>query len=179
MTDLHLQEFRQVQLITIKRQHVRIGKPVSPGGKYGHWWIEIGDPYDPASESYGWWPKQPVTISKTLLGVDGELNATTQIDTPFRDPTGCTVRDPHHGDSADEVFHPVVSVSDPRTDEQIAECIRSRAREYNGKWQWLLEGGQNCHTFQLALLDECQLLEPPKHRSRISRGKYAAQQGDE
>jgi hypothetical protein len=167
-----IQEFRQVALLMIKRLRIRLNEPNHPAGKYGHWWIEIGDPYDPASESYGWWPKAPVGITETFTGVEGELNATTRIDTPFRDETGLAFRDPHHGDRADETFHPLVPIGDGRTDGEIANCIRLRAREYNGKWQWLMEAGQNCHTFQLAILDDCGLLEPPENQSKIATSKY-------
>jgi hypothetical protein len=170
-----VQLFRQVRLLTVKRLRIRMKVPNHPAGKYGHWWIEIGDPYDPASESYGWWPKTPVGIAETLTGVEGELNASSRFNTAFRDDTGLAVRDPHHGDTADETFHPIVPISDRRTDDEIAGCIKMRAREYNGKWQWILEAGQNCHTFQLALLNNCGLLEPPENRSTIVPFKYAKQ----
>jgi hypothetical protein len=119
MSQRPVQEFRQIRLLTVKRSRIRIKEPNHPGGKYGHWWIEIGDPYDPDSESYGWWPKSPVGIAETFAGVEGELNASSRIDTPFRDETGLAVRDPHHGDPADETFHPIVPMSDTRTDDEL------------------------------------------------------------
>jgi hypothetical protein len=119
------------------------------------------------------WPAKAVSFRETFAGVAGELNATSRNETPYRDATGLAVRDPHHGDPADETFHPIVPIDDHRTDEEIAECIRARARAYNGTWRWFLEAGQNCHTFQLALLQGCRILEPAPYVSRISSLKYS------
>jgi hypothetical protein len=166
-------KFREIMSITIKRLPIELKAAEGTGGKYGHWWIEIGDPLDSDSESYGWWPATPVSLTQTLVGVRGELNASSRASTPFRDADGLATRDPHHGDHADEHFHPLVAQSDQRSDDEIASCVRRHARAYNGKWQWFFEAGQNCHTFQLLLMKECKLLEPPGHRSRQLPMKYS------
>ena len=166
------QKYRQVRYLTVKRMNLRV---LNPGNqdKYGHWWIEFGDPYDPTSESYGWWPKQRVGVGETLTGVEGELNATSRMDSCFIDESGLAFRDPHHGDPADTHFHPLVPINDTRSDSEIADCIRQRARKFTGTWQWVFEAGQNCHTFQLELLRRCGLIEPPEEKSRIHSFKYA------
>ncbi len=62
--------FRRVTLITMKRKHVHLMRE----DKCGHWWFEIGDSLEPDSESYGWWPLDPVSPTGTIVGVSGELN---------------------------------------------------------------------------------------------------------
>ena len=71
-------------------------------------------------------------------------------------------RDPHHGDHADEEFHPWVSASDLRIDQQIAERLRKFAWAYNGEWRWTFGSGQNCHTIQEGAMRVCKLrMHPP------------------
>ncbi len=82
-----------------------------------------------------------------FLGVPGELNRGQ-------------ARDPHHGDPAEEEFHPLVSDDDSRTDEEIEECLREFAKNYSGRWRWFLGWGQNCHTFQTEALKHCRLVVP-------------------
>ena len=91
------------------------------------------------------------------MGVAGELNGQTTFN-------GLPNRDPHHGDDADEVFCPWLSASDPRTDRQIAQCLRNFAVSYNGKWRWTFGSGQNCHTFQQEAMLECKLRKHPPRR---------------
>ena len=67
--------FREVKLIIMKRKHVNM----TASDRYGHWWFEIGPASDPTSESYGWWPKTPVSVKQTLAGVEGELNGQTMF----------------------------------------------------------------------------------------------------
>lgn len=131
----------EISSIVLKRKHIDLGA----SDKYGHWWFEIG-----GTESYGWWPKYPVGAWDTLLGVDGELNGTTTF-------LGQATRDPHHGDEADEEFHPIVDPNDTRSEIQIMDCLRKFAISYSGKWQWALGFGQNCHTFQEAAMTHCKL----------------------
>jgi hypothetical protein len=131
----------EVSSITMKRKHIHL----TGDDKYGHWWFEMGD------ESYGWWPKDHVGLKNTFFGTDGELNGQTNFD---GDPT----QDPHHGDDAEEQFHPTVDCSDPRTDEDIQACLRAFANSYSGSWSWPL--GQNCHSFQEAAMNHCLLSKP-------------------
>src|SRR5712691_8020376 len=52
---------RVIRSIRMKRKRLTLWGPVLQFRlgdiDYGHWWFEIGDRRDPASESYGWWPK--------------------------------------------------------------------------------------------------------------------------
>jgi RHS repeat-associated protein len=114
-------------------------KDIDIGGedKYGHWWIEID-----GKESYGWWPKEPVDLKGTLLGVDGELNGQTNFG-------GTATLDPHHGDRSSGVNVFDVYSTQPR--DTVIQSIRSFSNSYSGSWSWPI--GQNCHSFQDALLD--------------------------
>lgn len=141
--------FREVKLITLKRKQM---DPFGQQDKYGHWWFEIGDPTDLASESYGWYPMFDPSLYGTLSGVPGELNGQTSFN-------GTPTTDPDHGTQADEAFHPVVPITDTRTDAQIADCLRAFAQQYSGYWQWSLGAGQNCRTFQWEALKHCGLRE--------------------
>ncbi len=147
--------FRLVQFITIKRQPMRLTK-----GHYGHWWFEIGDPNDPNSESFGWWPAYPPDLSDTLGGIKGELNGQTNFQ-------GTLTQDPWHGEPAAEVFHPYVAASDLRTDDQIADCLRNFARSFAGEWRWEFGLGTNCHTFQEDAMAHCKLKKRTPKKSWI------------
>jgi hypothetical protein len=145
--------FREVTTITMKRNHINLNHE----DKYGHWWFEIGDSLDSASESFGWWPAVPIGTKGTMRGVPGELNGQTNF-------LGLPTRDPHHGDEADESFHPVVRASDTRTDAEIADCLRQFARNFRGQWRWAFGIGQNCHTFQEQAMIHCGLQKRPPAR---------------
>ena len=128
--------------ITMKRKHIH------PFGedKYGHWWVEM------SNESYGWWPKYHVSFWETFTVVEGELNGQTSFG-------GSPTRDPHHGDSAEESFHPTKTAETIdckcMTCEKIVDCIRDFAKSYSGSWSW--PWGQNCHSFQEAMMKKCCL----------------------
>jgi hypothetical protein len=143
-------ELREVKLIRMKRKHIHLTRQ----DRYGHWWLEIGDPANPTSESYGWWPRDRVNVKQTLLGMDGELNGQTTFG-------GEPTRDPHHGESADEEFHPCVDGADDRSDEEIAECLRGFARAFHGEWRWTFGKGQTCHSFQEQAIAHCRLTKAP------------------
>lgn len=146
---------RQVTSILIKRQHINLGWDADD--KYGHWWFEIGNPSRPDSESYGWWPKHPVTARATLMGTEGELNGQTSFG-------GTLTRDPHHGDQVKHSFHPVVAIDESRTDAEIIECLRSFAIQYSGDWRWTIGWGQNCHSFQADAMEHCGLQTPERSK---------------
>jgi len=147
-------EVREIRSVKFKRIH--IGSELA-ADHAGHWWFEIGDPTTPTSESYGWWPAEPVSGLGALLGVPGELNDGESGRSPPHDP--------HHAELADEEFHPVVKDDDPRSEDEIAECLRLFAERYSGKWQWLLGWGQNCHNFQRDALKHCRLSVPAAVRT--------------
>ncbi len=135
---------REIRSITIKRNHINL----KAGDRYGHWWLEIR-----GNESYGWYPKYRVGMLATFRGVEGELNGVTTFN-------GEPTLDPHHGDAADEQFHPMVEAHDLRTENEILDCLRNFAASYSGNWQWVFGYGQNCHTFQKAAMKQCRLRAP-------------------
>jgi len=133
---------RTLNFITMKRKHIQMGG----NDKYGHWWTEMG------GESYGWWPKYHVTgIRQTLFGVEGELNGMTSF-------LGSATKDPHHGDIAPDVFHPIYKGT--KTNSAIKADIRSFASSYSGEWRWTFGFGQNCHTFQESLMKSVGIEQP-------------------
>lgn len=141
----------EIKSIQFKRIHIK--NPLAENNDVaGHWWFEIGDPANANSESYGWYPAVQVDLISMLKGVPGELNDGLNSVIPPRDP--------HHGEEADEKFHPQVPDEDKRIDKEIENCLREFATTYSGYWQWLLGWGQNCHTFQKKALSHCQLYVP-------------------
>jgi len=120
--------------ITVKRNHIHL----SGDDKYGHWWTELG-----TDESYGWWPKNPVGLTETLGGTEGELNGQTSFG-------GTPTKDPHHGDAGEEVFK--VVIKNGKTEDEVKQEMRNFANAYSGEWRWTFGAGQNCHTFQNAML---------------------------
>lgn len=135
---------REVKGVVMKRKNIHI----TEDDKYGHWWFEID-----GKESYGWWPKGAVGLKETFGGTDGELNGQSTFN-------GTPTMDPHHGDAADEEFHPMVSCTDKRTDSEIKDCLRGFANAYSGGWRWTFGAGQNCHSFQNAAMEHCRLEQP-------------------
>jgi len=161
----------ELKSITIKRNHIRVWVVVgiAEGDGYGHWWTEID-----GSRSYGWWPVSPLPggltgLKQTVFGVPGELNGTTSFG-------GTATRDPHHGDAADESFHPWrrepewLGFSTPKlqygpakdtqcpcvTEEDIKDCINDFVGTFSASHtQWSYPLGWNCHSFQNELMSVC------------------------
>jgi hypothetical protein len=134
---------RELPYITMKRKHIHL----FGDDKYGHWWTEMD-----GSESYGWWPKGQVGLIDTLFGTEGELNGVTNYG-------GSPTRDPHHGDGAEDVFHPVLK-DGSKTDSTVRSEVRTFASSYSGSWRWTFGWGQNCHTFQESLMASIGLKQP-------------------
>ena len=130
--------------------------------KYGHYWIEILDgPKGKPVESYGWWPKYSLSRDltgavNTLGGVQGELNGVT-----ISKGTGTPTRDPDHGKPADVEFHP--RLMNTLTDQQVLDKIHEFVRSYKGEWRWTFGWGQNCRTFQAALMKYVGLEDPDSY----------------
>lgn len=133
---------RVLPFITLKRNHIHL----TGEDKYGHWWTEILT--STKDESFGWWPKYGVGLKDTILGTEGELNGQTTFG-------GTPIKDPHHGHSGEDVFHPKLTVS--KTDDQVVQDIESFAKNYTGEWRWTFGWGQNCHTFQKAMMKKVGL----------------------
>lgn len=112
-----------------------------------HWWIEIDD-----NESYGWWPVREATDAGDaawnhgIVGVPGELNAVSRPSLG-----GSATRDPHHGHSAPETFHPyAIARSAGYSEDDVRERIRRFARSFRGDYS--IVAGPNCHTFIQGLM---------------------------
>ena len=124
------------------------------GDYYGHWWVEFD------GESYGWWPSKPVGLAETIKGIPGEVNGISNF-------SGSEKRDPHHGDSANESFHPrrrdtgkmkYGSAKGKRcectTEDDAKQCLRAFAASYSGNWSY---PRNSCHTFQMKSMSDCCL----------------------
>ena len=163
----------RINSILVKRKNIKwlallkenLGKKSTGEDTYGHWWLEID-----GLESYGWWPKEPVDLVKTIISVDGELNGMTRFG-------GTPTTDPHHGDKADREFHPRVNFGwmlgffedtlkygkgkgkkcECSTEEEIKDSLREFAKAYKGSWSY--PWGQNCHSFQKSALGSSCLEE--------------------
>lgn len=142
--ELSLRVQRIILTIVVKRAHIKnLGQALkgnTAAVDYGHWWIEIDE-----EESYGWWPAHGVSTWDTLAGVPGRLNGLTG--------GGTETTDAHHGDPADEMFHPAVESG--KTAAAVKACIRAFAKSYKGSWSW--PWGQNCHSFQEEMMEHCEL----------------------
>ena len=149
--------------ITLKRKNLKYIGAIkeditgvdSNDDNWGHWWIELGE------ESYGWWPSRKIADIKTaIMGVPGDLNGQKTFG-------GKPTKDPHHGKTADEVFHPQRQESGTMkygvakgkecnctTENDAKDCIRKFAKSYSGEWRW---PDKTCHTFQLEAMSNCCL----------------------
>jgi len=125
--------------VTVFRKDIDLGAD----DKYGHWWTNISP-----NESYGWWPKNRVGLSETLLGTEGELNGVTSF-------YGSSTKDPHHGDPSGDEYKVISESGKPET--QIQNEMRNFATSYTGEWRWTFGAGQNCHTFQKDMLQKSNL----------------------
>lgn len=95
-----------------------------------------------------WYNARESTFGQTLRGVEGELNGQTSFG-------GTPTKDPHHGDTGDEEYQPVLD--DCRQDATIKAKARTFAASYSGGWSWRFEGGNHCHTFQKKMMADCDL----------------------
>lgn len=144
---------RVLQFVTVKRTNPRLGT-------FGHWWVEVD-----GVESYGWWPGRcPLRMRHFLLGGRGALNGTGGACSG-----GSRSRDPHHRESAEHEFHPVLATR--KSDRRVRAEIRSFAAAYDAGWRWRVRPEtDDCRTFQVRLLESVGLTEPPEHRASRGRG---------
>jgi hypothetical protein len=143
---------RVLPFVTVKRTNPRLGT-------FGHWWVEID-----GVESYGWWPGRcPLRMRHFLFGGRGALNGTGGACSG-----GSTSRDPHHHDSAEHSFHPVLTAR--KSDRRVRAEIRSFATAYDAGWRWRVRPEtDDCRTFQVRLMRAAGLADP--EGSDESRGR--------
>jgi hypothetical protein len=144
---------RELSLITVKRTNPRFGR-------FGHWWVEID-----GVESYGWWPGRcPLRVRDFLPGGGGALNGLGGSCAG-----GNSSRDPHHLESAEHEFHPVLTAR--KSDRRVRSEIRSFASGFDGGWRWSSKPQtDDCRTFQVRLMRAVGLAEPLEHRASRGRG---------
>ena len=88
---------------------------------------------------------------KTFKGVPGVLNGSEERKRMERDP----YHEKWKVGKTDEDYHPVIR--DCRTKGEIYKAIRKFALAYSGEWSWVLESGNNCHTFQVTAMSSLDL----------------------
>lgn len=144
---------RVLEFVTVKRTNPRFGR-------FGHWWIEVD-----GVESYGWWPGRcPLRVRDFLLDGGGTLNGTGGACSG-----GSASRDPHHLDSAQHEFHPVLTIR--KSDRRVRSEIRSFASGFDGSWRWSSKPEtDDCRTFQVRLMRAVGLAEPLEHHASRGRG---------
>jgi hypothetical protein len=144
---------RELSFVTVKRTNPRFGR-------FGHWWIEID-----GVESYGWWPGRcPLRVRDLLPGGSGALNGLGGSCAG-----GNSSRDPHHLESAEHKFHPVLTAR--KSDRRVRSEIRSFASGFDGGWRWSSKPEtDDCRTFQVRLMRAVGLAEPLEHRASRGRG---------
>lgn len=151
--------------------------PLGSGDSYGHWWVEL-----PGGESYGWWPKKPLSTPRrpepeapnddapwyewVQYRADMALHSATTnmyaqtlsgVEGELNGQTsfgGTTTRDPHHGDPPDVSYSPIIE--DCTSDEVLVSIIRNAVSHFddsNDSWSWRFEFGIHCHTLNIDLMD--------------------------
>lgn len=144
---------RALPFVTVKRTNPRLGT-------FGHWWVEVD-----GVESYGWWPSRcPLRLRHFVFGGRGALNGTSGACSG-----GSASRDPHHLESAEHEFHPLLTVR--KSDRRVRAEIRSFASAYDAGWHWSTKRAtDDCRTFQVRLLHAVGLAEPSEHEATRGRG---------
>ena len=138
--------------MTVKRTNPRLGT-------FGHWWVEVD-----GVESYGWWPGRcPLRFRHFVFGGRGALNGTGGACSG-----GSSSRDPHHRESAEHEFHPVLTTR--TSDRRVRAQIRSFAAAYHAGWRWSVKPEtDDCRTFQVRMMRAVGLADPED--SDASRGR--------
>jgi hypothetical protein len=97
------------------------------------------------------------SLARTFRGVEGELNGCTSFGgRAKRYGHGANI-DPHamQGDSGDDRFQPILH--DGRSEPALKNSMHQFANRYSGGWSWRFEFGKNCHSFQISMMNECNL----------------------
>jgi hypothetical protein len=144
---------RVLSFVTVKRTNPRFGR-------FGHWWVEVD-----GVESYGWWPGRcPLRMRDFLVGGGGVLNGTGGSCAG-----GNRSRDPHHLESAEHEFHPVLTAR--KSDRRVRAEIRAFAAAFDGGWRWSTKPEtDDCRTFQVRMMDAVGMVEPAGDRASRGRG---------
>jgi hypothetical protein len=97
------------------------------------------------------------SLVQTFRGVEGELNGCTSFGGRAKRYGHGANLDPHFmgGDTGNDRFQPVLH--DERVDADIKALLHKFADDYTGGWAWRFEAGQNCHSFQIAMMNACNL----------------------
>lgn len=97
------------------------------------------------------------SLVQTFRGVEGELNGCTSFGGRAKRYGHGGNMDPHflNGDKGNDRFQPVLH--DERTDASLKDLMHGFAGSYSGGWAWRFEAGQNCHSFQIAMMNHCNL----------------------
>jgi hypothetical protein len=104
------------------------------------------------SAGHGVWDN---SLTRTFRGIEGDLNGTVSFGGQLRRNGDPFDRDPHHDDGGEERFQPILH--DGRADADLKSAMTAFALAYTGQWSWRFEFGNNCHTFQKAMLERCAL----------------------
>ena len=136
---------RTLLFVTVKRDNT------SWRSLYGHWWVEVD-----SEHSYGWWPATvPLRALDLLRGAPGVLNGVGLLGLG-----GSWERDPHHGQVAVHVFHPVLV--EAVSDEEVRRRLADFAHGYRTRWRWHWSASRSsgtCRAFQDELLAAAGLRE--------------------
>ena len=144
---------RSLPFLTVKRTNPRFGT-------FGHWWIELD-----GVESYGWWPQRcPLRLRDFVLGGRGALNGITGSCAG-----GSSSRDPHHLETAEHEFHPVLTTR--KSDRRVRAEIRAFASAFESGWRWSTKPEtDDCRTFQVRMMNAIGLIEPGEPSESRGRG---------
>jgi hypothetical protein len=96
-------------------------------------------------------------FGRTLRGVEGELNGCTLFGGQAKRYGHPVNLDPHRmkGDVGDKRWQPVIAGASVSDDLKVG--MHEFAKEYSGQWSWRAEFGQNCHSFQIAMMKRASL----------------------
>jgi len=107
-------------------------EPYGGGGKFGHYWIEVG------KEGFGWYPKKETGIVGWLTGVEGKFYDGNDPKTGER--WEVDVYDVYVSSSAESAL---------QTSDYIKSTIREVARTYTE-----YGNGSDCHAFQYDVINK-------------------------
>ncbi len=148
--------------VLVKRVKANLKPQSSADKRYGHEWIVVG-----STQSYGWWPKDPVTgnaIIDAIFGVEGDINSGLPND-PYHLEVGDTTWETKMEVTSWFIFAKKLEAGSKKgtkcckaTCSDITDCLNSFAGDYAGKWSLL----RSCRTFSQEALAACCLKKGEK-----------------